>query len=689
MVKFNLISGLTKLKDWSINQVKEYSNLKQAYTMKNNTDLDISKNGCFINIQKLSDKSGQDIKKIFCPFFNDGISIIKFFHAYKYLIIGNKNAQIFYIYEFYPSTNLKINDNNVEYNYRILFSLYRGITNATVNNIDWSSCRNFLSISSKKGTIHVYYLPKIESQLYENNSKFNYRGFHDVYNNVTQAIKIDKIKLGSYFNSNLPYQSYVKILSNFKIDIEALSREKRELLSYSKTERYVNFPVLLCLCDKYPSLHAYVLIKDNLRKDNGNRKDHNQIKCKEIIVSNYYAIHLKEVSYLLNFKSHKNDVDPNYLELIKKSKLNDLSTTICKKGFKLKEQIELETTEKNYAPLQINPLFTFNLYKSTKKLPDITLNNRIHKKSLDNSNMSAIHDNQPNNAHKKSQNCLLQVYPKKDINDNSSSLENQRKSINNNLNNSKRNMDHITYKIDNEGSHENVILSSEYLDNPQNLKKKSINNTRFSNQNHVSSYNHRNFNSFYINKGKTNSSNVRNYSNYDDLDNNNNSSLNDIQVSEKILCHEIEYVNKQFNYEKRIKSMKSDNLIDNMVFQPKLIIPPNQYFNYNKIPCVKLNSSNSDKSSSNNSLGYINNNFDNITQSNMKSSACSKNNNEKSDELETKRSIHMSFFKERENFIENQIKLAMETNIIENFKINEAQVKIYNEYKIDDNYLTK
>ena len=49
----------------------------------------------------------------------------------------------------------------------------------------------------------------------------------------------------------------------------------------------------------------------------------------------------------------------------------------------------------------------------------------------------------------------------------------------------------------------------------------------------------------------------------------------------------------------------------------------------------------------------------------------------------------MSFFKERENFIENQIKLAMETNIIENFKINEAQVKIYNEYKIDDNYLTK
>ena len=73
----------------------------------------------------------------------------------------------------------------------------------------------------------------------------------------------------------------------------------------------------------------------------------------------------------------------------------------------------------------------------------------------------------------------------------------------------------------------------------------------------------------------------------------------------------------------------------------------------------------------------------------MKSSACSKNNNEKSDELETKRSIHMSFFKERENFIENQIKLAMETNIIENFKINEAQVKIYNEYNIDDNYLTK
>jgi hypothetical protein len=73
------------------------------------------------NFQILSYVSGEEIEKIFVPFFNEGISIIKFFHAYEYFIVGNKNSQIFYIYELYPATNLK-NNKTIEYHHRIVYS---------------------------------------------------------------------------------------------------------------------------------------------------------------------------------------------------------------------------------------------------------------------------------------------------------------------------------------------------------------------------------------------------------------------------------------------------------------------------------------------------------------------------------------------------------------------------------------
>ena len=41
---------------------------------------------------------------------------------------------------------------------------------------------------------------------------------------------------------------------------------------------------------------------------------------KDILLSNYRAIYTKKISFLLNFSNPKNEVDPNYLDLLKKGK---------------------------------------------------------------------------------------------------------------------------------------------------------------------------------------------------------------------------------------------------------------------------------------------------------------------------------------------------------------------------------
>ena len=647
-----------------------------------------------MNIQKISDISGHDINKIFTPFFKDGISFIKFFHAYKYFIVGNKNAQIFYIYELYPSTNLRINQ-NFEYNHRIIYSFYRGITNASINNIEWSSCKNFISISSKKGTIHVYYLPKIESQIFENHSNFNYKKFHDLYQNVSQAIKIEKIKFGNFFSSNLHYQTFANLISNFRINIESLSPEFKTLLSISKSERFLNLPILFCLCENSPTLHVYVLVKDK-SKETVEKNETNSIKMKDILLSNYRAIYTKKISFLLNFSNPKNEVDPNYLDLLKKGKSIYIPHLITE-SMKMKQLIEIETTEKNYAPLQINPLFCFNLYIPNKLESNDQL--KIVKDTYK-SISSEINHNQVNDIGKKFEKSINEISPKNECIDNTSSNENQieilRNSKNNNLNKSKRNSNDCN-KTENEISH--IYKTNGFSkNNPQNLKKKSIYKSGYSSYKNISICEKTNFTPYYIIKGKTNSLGMRKFSNYEEVDNQGNSSRNDIQVSEKILCQDLLYVPKEFNNENRIIALNSDSFNENMVFHPKLIIQPYQFFQNNKSSYPKLSNSISDKSSSKeNSICTNNQKLDNLIATSFQTSndinrnsiqLCSNINGEV-DSINSINSNHFNFFKSKETFLESQIKLAMETNIIENFKTNVAQVKIYNDYNIDENYMGK
>jgi hypothetical protein len=70
------------------------------------------------------------------------------------------------------------------------------------------------------GTVHIYYLPKLDCQAFDNHSNFNYRFFQEIYH--AQAVKIVKIRFGNFFNNNIFFKIYSKILTNFRMEVESL-----------------------------------------------------------------------------------------------------------------------------------------------------------------------------------------------------------------------------------------------------------------------------------------------------------------------------------------------------------------------------------------------------------------------------------------------------------------------------------
>ncbi len=315
----------------------------------------------------------------------------------------------------------------------------------------------------------------------------------------------------------------------------SLSSELRENLVNSRSERYLNHPVSLFLCENEPVLNVYIIYqKKSTTKEHLPKNDNSYpLKMKEKLVSNHIVSCYKKLSFYLNITNPKIEVEPTYLELIKKTKIIDLLYSI-KKAKKLKEQIELETTEKNYAPIQMNRLFNFNTYKA-KKI-EITVQSKLHKKSIDilnNNSNSGSHDH--NSNPKISQNSIFQVCSKFDNNESFSQYENQgnylRNSVTNNYNITGKRISVISKnENENETSQENYpdFQSHKITD----LKRKSINNNLNHNNNSNQVQKRNNFRSYYNRKGKTNVSRMRTYSNYEEIENPYNSFIDDLIVSE-------------------------------------------------------------------------------------------------------------------------------------------------------------
>ena len=412
-----VFTNISNLKDWSVNQIKDFYNLRSATNLNNNKDLKTGKNensaksnnifSSTITIQKIIFEDNMHLKfceeresregifnnvslnlnkqinnkninddmnvlstylekikshstKINIPFFEDGISTLKFQNYNRYIIVGNKNSQMFFIYELYPQTNLKFSSDvdsqhvsqivaNSIFSIKIINSIYRGITSANINAIDLSTCKNFISLASNKGTFHVFELPKKDNQIIENTTSFDYKNF-DLLNQKVQCAKDFNKIMYKKFLYNYTYKSACMMMNLDRIDVDRnFTTEMKEDLLKSKFSKTSKGTVLCTFTENESAIYFYYL--------NNNNK--NTVKHSEPVYT------MKKYEILST--EEKEEAERNF-ELIRKGKLinntfyNNSAGNRCKSYFK--ENIELETTEKNFSILQRNPFFTFNVIKN-------------------------------------------------------------------------------------------------------------------------------------------------------------------------------------------------------------------------------------------------------------------------------------------------------------------------------------
>jgi len=248
---------------------------------KNNNNL--SNNSSNIKIKDLNknekERENQKIYIHFCqnniyiPFFNDGISTLQFLNKGKYFIVGNKNSQMFYIYENFPATNLKHNSDEQAkksiFKNKISYSVFRGITKGIINNIDLSSCNKYLIISSNKGTFHLFNIPKKNDLINENSSLFNYEFYNENNNRIVNAINIDKIKYSGFIENcgNYIYKTTSKLLSGFKIDVEELETEIKKNIIKSNFAKKIYGNLLVNFSEYDKSVNIHLIHDDNHEKN--------------------------------------------------------------------------------------------------------------------------------------------------------------------------------------------------------------------------------------------------------------------------------------------------------------------------------------------------------------------------------------------------------------------------------------
>ena len=332
--------NLSKLKDWSIKNISEFNALyKSKSTTSSNSSLSSSLK---VNIFNMSTGINEDIindntiEKINVPFFKDGIGVISMIKNGKFILVGNRHNQMFYLYELYPQTNTKYSSNIVTY--KIIYSFFRGMRACSLSSIDIDD--DLAVITSSRGTHHIFSMPRRDNQIIEDIEDIP--NSSDVLNSkVVNAIEIEKVNNnmnGGVFSNRILNIDRVNVESNFDKENRKLIYEKSTSSPYINNGNYVFMindnivDVSLVSKTGVASLKRSKLV---LAEEN------------EVISANYTTIK-KTAMMACSINSNKKKNDVNILSML---------------------SLDEETTEtSNFSTIMLNPLFKYKtpLLKSTR-----------------------------------------------------------------------------------------------------------------------------------------------------------------------------------------------------------------------------------------------------------------------------------------------------------------------------------
>ena len=253
----SLIKGtnknISKFAEWSFTSFQNMNQLRKSYTMSSNESAKKSTSSKLIlsifNFNSSPINNKYISNQLLLPYFNEKIGFIKLTDLY--LIVGNRENQMFYIFQYYAPTNIKysLNEENEGSKYKLIYSIWRGYQGGPLSSFDISNDKRYCILTSKKGTNHVYFIPKRENQIieiinfpgYSNKEDTGLKKLNEILN--MKVINLDEINKINHNNYNDAENSlfYSKIIEIDQLYLENnFSDEAKEKIKELNKNRFTN-----------------------------------------------------------------------------------------------------------------------------------------------------------------------------------------------------------------------------------------------------------------------------------------------------------------------------------------------------------------------------------------------------------------------------------------------------------------
>ena len=253
----SLIKGtnknISKFAEWSFTSFQNMNQLRKSYTMSSNESAKKSTSSKLIlsifNFNSSPINNKYISNQLLLPYFNEKIGYIKLTDLY--LIVGNRENQMFYIFQYYAPTNIKysLNEENEGSKYKLIYSIWRGYQGGPLSSFDISKDKRYCILTSKKGTNHVYFIPKRENQIieiinfpgYSNKEDTEFKKLNEILN--MKVINLDEINKINHSNYNDAENSlfYSKIIEIDQLSLENnFSDEAKEKIKELNKNRFTN-----------------------------------------------------------------------------------------------------------------------------------------------------------------------------------------------------------------------------------------------------------------------------------------------------------------------------------------------------------------------------------------------------------------------------------------------------------------
>jgi len=337
---------LNKFTEWSFNSFQNMNQLRKSYNITSDNIQKSTSSKLYLSIFNL--KSAPIYNKyvsnqLLLPYFNEKIGFIKIDDLY--LIVGNRENQMFYIFQYFAPTNNKYNQTNENMNpsFKLIYSIWRGYQGGPVSSFNISRDKRYCILTSKKGNNRVYYLPKRENQIveilnfpsYSNKEDEGYEKLNEILNNnIINVEELEKINHNNYKDiENSLFHSEIIELEQFHLDnnvSDDIKTKIKNLNNNNHTNLINNGRYFIILNDNF--VYFYMIFNNE-----------SIIKMKKI------QLKLSEEPGLMEL--NRNNID--------KGLFHNLNKNYQQK--KIEETFDNESTNLSFfCTPQLNPLFSFN-----------------------------------------------------------------------------------------------------------------------------------------------------------------------------------------------------------------------------------------------------------------------------------------------------------------------------------------